>query len=327
MSIIDTYILSIPAFFERLLELESISQEDITAAGDGFFAVTKSISTILHSKGIDTFPDNQDQLLDCHNYFDDWYLYAVPSMNGHVYSLFKMREQEHDADMGLAADGDTPGVTISFIAFNTDILKQCLFTPDYANRKALGIEINRVVSYRKQLHNPYLKCYFIRPEAVGTYMIADLYTHKTASFASDGMIKVPEAYSRQYRKRRKSLKFARLQDFLDLNNAAAGHCICDHDFIYIQDPEHLTIHEKLAVLATHTANTSFHSFAAEVRYHAKFLVWYAKAALPFAGGSPYASAVRADMTIDDKEFEGPTLYYNEKSSLFQTQVKHHKDWC
>lgn len=178
MSIIDTYILSIPAFFERLLELESISQEDITAAGDGFFAVTKSISTILHSKGIDTFPDNQDQLLDCHNYFDDWYLYAVPSMNGHVYSLFKMREQEHDADMGLAADGDTPGVTISFIAFNTDILKQCLFTPDYANRKALGIEINRVVSYRKQLHNPYLKCYFIRPEVVGTYMIADLYTQK-----------------------------------------------------------------------------------------------------------------------------------------------------
>ena len=32
-----------------------------------------------------------------------------------TYSLFKMREQEHDAKQGLYADGDTPGVAVPFI--------------------------------------------------------------------------------------------------------------------------------------------------------------------------------------------------------------------
>ena len=49
-----------------------------------------------------------------------------------------------------------------------------------------------------------------------------------------------------------------------------------------------------------------------------------KIRLPMAG-SPYASAVRADMSIGDKEFQGPTPYYNLYGKHVREQVKHHSD--
>ena len=41
----------------------------------------------------------------------------------------KIREQEHDTEDGSPADGDTPGVTISFISFNSERLPDCLADP------------------------------------------------------------------------------------------------------------------------------------------------------------------------------------------------------
>ena len=100
--------------------------------------------------------------------------------------------------------------------------------------------------------------------------------------------------------------------------------VCDNEKIYIRDRAHLTHQEKLAILATHTGNVSYHSFAAEVRYHAMVLTSFAKVRLPFAG-SPHASAVRADMSIGDKEFQGPTPYYNLSSKMMMVQKKYHMD--
>ena len=91
---------------------------------------------------------------------------------------------------------------------------------------------------------------------------------------------------------------------------------------YIQNVKHLSRYEKLAILATHTGNVSYHSFAAEIRYHAMFLNKLMKIRLPMAG-SPYASAVRADMSIGDKEFQGPTPYYILSGKLVQDQEKYH----
>ena len=84
-----------------------------------------------------------------------------------------------------------------------------------------------------------------------------------------------------------------------------------------------TERERLAILATHTGNTSFFSFAAEVQFHAKFLTWWAK--FPVPGGSPYASAIRADMSIGDAEFAGPTPYYRPDSRIVRKQYHCHKD--
>ena len=43
------------------------------------------------------------------------------------------------------------------------------------------------------------------------------------------------------------------------------------------------------------------------------------------GGSPYASAIRADMSIGDAEFAGPTPYYRPDSRIVRKQYHCHKN--
>ena len=314
-----------PSFFRYLDDKDWITPDRILGTNDGFWMIYKSLSSILCTNGIETFLDREARTLECRNYFDDWFLFAVPSGEEYVYGLLKMREQEHDLEQGMNADGDTPGVTISFISFSTEILKSCLEDPSTENRKKMGIEINRVVAYRKQNHHPGLKAYFVRPQAEAPYLIANTYVKHIASFSSAGTLNVPKAYKEIYQKRALSHKYARVPDFLDKNNLDANRVVCDHAKIYIQDANHLTRYEKLAILATHTGNVSVHSFAAEVRYHAMFLTKVMKIRLPLAG-SPYASAVRADMSIGDKEFQGPTPYYNHSGASVREQMKYHADF-
>lgn len=312
----------IPAFFIWLDDQKMIRKDPIISSNDGFFMITESISSILISKGIETFPDREGRILECRNYFDDWFLFAVPGKTEYVYGLLKMREQEHDLERGIQADGDTPGVTISFIAFDTGILKSCLENPSAENRKKMGMEINRVVAYPKQNHHPALKEYFIRPQAEAPYLVADTYVKHIAAFSSAGTLNVPKAYKEIYMKRSASGKYARVPDFLDQNNCEAKKIVCDHEKIYIRNVKQLSRYEKLAILATHTGNVSYHSFAAEIRYHALFLTKLMKIRLPFAG-SPYASAVRADMSIGDKEIQGPTPYHDLSSKIVLKQEENH----
>ena len=324
MSVLDLNINRIPSVFRYLLNAQLIREENVLFTKDGFYMIYKSISSILISKGIETFPDREDRILECRNFFDDWFLFAIPDHVDYVYGLLKMREQEHDLEQGMKADGDTPGVTISFISIFTDILKSCLENPSAENRKKMGMEINRVVAYPKQSHHPALKTYFIRPQAEAPYLIAETYVKHIASFSTAGTLNVPKAYTEIYLKRFASAKYARVPDFLEENNREANRAVCDHEKIYIQDVKQLSRYEKLAILATHTGNVSYHSFAAEIRYHAMFLNKLMKIRLPMAG-SPYASAVRADMSIGDKEFQGPTPYYNLYGKHVQEQVKYHSD--
>ena len=163
MSILDSLEYGMPSFFQYLSDKKQINSDHVLVTKDGFCMINKSISSILISKGIETFPDREDRILECRNFFDDWFLFAVPDQENLVYGLLKMREQEHDLEQGMKADGDTPGVTISFISFSADILKSCLENPSAENRKEMGMEINRVVAYPKQGHHPALKTYFIRP--------------------------------------------------------------------------------------------------------------------------------------------------------------------
>ena len=107
-----------------------------------------------------------------------------------------------------------------------------------------------------------------------------------------------------------------------------GVCICclrQRKKICIQNREELTEYESAAILATHAGNTSVYSFAAEVEYHAKFLTPLAKIKIPFFGRSIYDSAIRADMTVDDKEFEGPAPFYQEDSKIVRQQYTLHRE--
>ena len=104
-----------------------VSMDHILHTNDGFRMVTASISDMLLSRGIDTLPDSDGKHLECRSFFDDWFLFAVPEGNAFTCGLLKMREQEHELDRGIPADGDTPGVTVSFISFDTNVLEGCSF--------------------------------------------------------------------------------------------------------------------------------------------------------------------------------------------------------
>lgn len=300
-----------PAF--RALNLPAVH------TGDGFWMSRKSIADILLERDIRTFPNDQGQLRESGLFFDDWHLYAIED-GGWVYSLVKLREQEHDREEGRVGDGDTPGVTVSFIAFQPEILIQCLTEPTMENRRAMNREINRVVSVKGQSHHPALKAYFEKTESLGAYLIAEEYVRKIALLAENGRIPTPDAYQ-------KAKKNSRLPAFLEKNNAAAGYTVCDHRSIFIRDGEHPNPFEKLAILATYTADVSFPSFAAEVQYHACFLTAPARIPIPFLGHSVYDSAIRADMTIDDCELEGPAPFHNLNSYWVRRQAQCHPEYC
>ena len=297
----------------RELDLPSVH------TGDGFWMSRKSIADILLEKEIRTFPNDRGETRECGLFFDDWHLYAIED-GGWVYSLVKLREQEHDREEGRIGDGDTPGVTVSFISFRSDILIQCLAEPTMENRRAMNREINRVVSLRGQHHHPALKAYFEKTESAGAYLIAEEYVRKIANFAENGRISTPDAY-------KNAKKGSRLPAFIEKNNARAGYTVCDHQSIAVRDAEHLSTFEKRAILATYTADVSFPSFAAEVQYHACFLTAPARIPVPFLGHSVYDSAIRADMTIDDCELEGPAPFHNLNSRWVRRQVECHPEYA
>lgn len=316
---------NIPNSFQFLLSEKSIENTDILNTSDGFYMINKSISDILSTKAIFDFPNSNGERLACEKFFDDWFLYAVPNDKDHIYSLLKLREQEHDAEEGILADGDTPGVTISFISFNIEILLECLADATDENRKKLNIEINRVVAYRGQRHHKALKKYFINPNSQGAYLAADLYVKIIASYADAGILKVPDMYKEIVLKSISRKKSRRLPQFIEELNKAAGRVICDNENIYIEDCKAPSKYEATAILATHTANTSVFSFAAEVEYHARFLTPFVRIKIPFFGGSIYDSAIRADMTIGDNELTGPTPFYNDNSKIVKKQISLHKE--
>ena len=217
-------------------------------------------------------------------------------------------------------------MTISFISFHDDTLLRCLESPTDENRQKLDGEINRVVARRGQRHHWALKWYFRNPQSQGAYLVADVYTKHIAAFGTDGYLAVPEAYKAIVQRSisyKHVAKFARLPSFIKALNRKAGYVVCDNGYIYIKDRENPTKHEAAAILATHSGNTSVHSFAAEVEYHANFLFPLAKIKIPFFGRSIYDSAIRADMTVDDTEFEGPAPFYRSDSKIVKRQRQFH----
>lgn len=312
---------SMPPLFSQLISWDCLTTQEVRSTGDGFFAAARSLSDILQSRDIATFLNDAGQERRCDLFFDDWYLYAVQSQGSFVYSLFKMREQEYNALHHEIADGDTPGVTISFIALDTPVLTQCLLNPTPQNRTALNREINRVVALRKQNHHPALKAYFLPAEAQGPYLVAQWYVYFLACLAVDGVLAVPDAYAQLYR----HLPHSRLPRFLNANNRLAGHTVCDHRSIFLKDPSAPTPWEAMAILATHTADVSYPSFAAEVQYHARFLTWYARIPVPFLGWSVYESAIRADMTIDDSALTSSAPFHNLHSKWVLRQQRCHQE--
>lgn len=318
----------LPDCFSQFIADGLINKSNIEKTDDGFFCLNKSVSRLLAQREIYTFPADNGNELKCDNYFDDWYIYAIKTERDFVYSLFKLREQEYDLYAGERADYDSPGVTVSFIAYDVNTLIKCLDKPTNESKRAMSDEINRVVARRGQKHHSAIKKYFCKTESKAAYLIAELYIKHILSFTHKGFIIVPQKYEEIYSEslvQPAGSKLKRLPDFINRNNIDAGRVVCDHDKIYIKYPKAPDRFEKLAILATHTADISFNQFAAEVQYHAQFLNGMARVKLPFMG-SIYESAIRADLSIDDSEFEGNAPYHREDSKLVKKHIGIHGEF-
>ncbi|MBQ3090854.1 MAG: hypothetical protein IJD21_09910 [Oscillospiraceae bacterium] len=317
-----------PDCFRDLLERGLVEEERLLKTEDGFWTARVSLSDLLKGRGITAFHNDRGEERRCDLFFDDWYLYALKGESGWICSLYKLREQEHELEQGLIADGDTPGVTVCFIRFDERLLLDCLRQGTEERMSRLNREIDRVVARQGQRHDPALKAYFISPNAQAPYLIARLYVRHLASFAREGSLMVPDHYRRIWALSQEpgaKKKTRRLPDFIRANNQAAGRIVCDQERIFLTGADSLSVWEELALLATHTGNVSFHSFAAEIRYHAQFLTALARIPVPVLGKSVYASAIRADMTIDDNEFEGPAPFYRLDSPLVLEQLRCHPE--
>lgn len=141
-----------------------------------------------------------------------------------------------------------------------------------------------------------IKAYFSRPQAQGAYLIARLYVEYIAS--GERHIQLPYFYKNIYHGGN-----YRIPRFVEINNEDAIHTVCDQETIYIRDLADVSGFEKLAILATHTGCTSFHSFAAGVQYHAR----------PFGKGSA------AKLTASCET----APYHSADSKWVKSQKKHH----
>ena len=252
----------------------------LTPALDRFQAGTASLYEILEYHSVFSLP-GEDQTLEAALYYDDWYLYRVPRG---TWGLYKMREREYDG-----GDSDTPGMTVSFVPFDVDLLKEAIRTSTPGNLKRLAREIHRVTAAPGQRHSEELRDYFLKPEAEGPYLMGCLYIRKLADLAPEGVLPLPEKLS------------PRLRRFLEKDPGFRG----DHLIAKEATPE--------AILACHSGNTSLHSLAAEIRFHAAFL----KPRLP----GVYASAIRADMLVLKREFLPLMPYYKPDSRWIKDQEK------
>lgn len=194
------------------------------------------------------------------------YLYAVPSREGYAYGLFTMSTQ----------DAFEPGVCVSFAQLDEKL--------------QLSAAVNKT-----------LKAYFRRPQAQGAYLIARLYVEHILAAAQSRHIGLPRYFEELYRQGRGR----RLSRFVEINNEDAVHTVCDQETVYIRDLDNVSGFEKLAILATHTGCTSFHSFAAGVRYYAR----------------PFGKENAAKLTISEET----APYHSADSKWIKDQKKYHKD--
>lgn len=284
---------------------------------DGFAMYTVPMADILAGMGIRHTGLSSLNPRDVYSYYDDWYLYRV-SRDRTVYSLLKMREQEHDYVPGYA-DMDDPGVTISFVAFDPALLMALWDCPDEAAMAAFVKAFRRTTEFLNEAFDPQLQQYFADESAKAPYLVANAYIDKLLTMASNGCVAFPEKMAQAPE---------RVLRGLEMLNAQAGRAICDFKArcIRIGDVAASTREERICLLATHTGNLSLNSFAAEVKFHADALVsWQNK--IPIWGKSQwYASALRADMQLEEEEWLRKTWfspYYSDDDQMVRRQAEIH----
>lgn len=352
---------SVPEMFRHFVEDGIMDRSSIKGTNDGFCLITTSLATLLMENGVESLAkDSQgDDVRTVQTFYDDWYVFAVTGGAEVKYGLYKMREQEdeHENDdeyYTADADGDNPGVAISFVALSKSLLETCLTTPTKENQYELLQNLNRVTNpedfvqdvFYEEIHDDTITAYFADVSSKAAYLIAEEYVKFIAKQSENGVLAIPTRFhemlnkidaintqladetlnadSRQKLEAQKE-KLMRIPNWLVQNNKNAGYCVylCPGRKILIDDVENLTIYEKYAILPVFTANVNFNSFAAEVEFHADAVLSLISG-IPVAGNIWYGRAIRADMGIgEENESGGFDSYYDLNSDIVRNQAAYH----
>ncbi len=335
---------SIPWFYGKLLKTNDITPSDLQHTNDGFWMCTKSIADIMYRHGMrNTFIYN-DNINGIQRYFDDWYVYSISQDGSISYGLFKMREDESSTLDNPTEDAAhaRPEAAISFINYNALSLINCTVSTNETTQRAAEYEIEACTNVNKnRKHDPVLKTYFSNPASDGSYLISEYYVRFLAKLHSEtGYIPATNAYNaiiHEIEQIREALttivdsdieielnnrlnQLERIPNALAEINARAGYNIFRNNRIYFSDCNNLTYDEQCAILAMHSANVNYYSFAAEVLAHAAVL----STALP---DSTYKCALIANMGLGEETDSGvlDQAYYNLNSPLVKDQVKYHEN--
>ena len=342
-----------PSLFNLLIDENIINKQQLYFTGDGFSLTTTSVSTILVNNGINYLPEDSNYAKQCNVsvFFDDWYIYAIKDGTTEAYGLYKMREQENDRDMNgdgiFDADEDDPGVTISFIGFDSTKLIDCLNNDTGTNRYALYQALTKPTGPGVYEHDVILADYFADTSSDGAYLIAEKSVSFFANSASGNVINAPSylvwllgeientrirlqgmpSTSAEYATLLQYVEdLERIPNALETINNAVEIPIFDFDdcTITVQNKNSLTTLEMQAILSCFTANVTFNSFAAEVEFHADAVSsWHNN--IPIIGDQIwYEASVRADMAIGEEHESGfYDEYYDLSSDLVQAQANEH----
>lgn len=285
---------------------------DWLEARDGFCLCRRPLSTLLHRLGIRDTGISPINKQDVDGYFDDWHLFRL-GQNPTVCGLAKLREQEHDFLPGFS-DRDDPAVTISFVAFPLETL-EALSPGDTPGSPAMErfVDAFRDVTERfSRPHDSQLQRYFSNPASLGSYAIANAYVGKILSLFPDGRIPLPDRFLLAPRRLLAGLE------------QLGGDLYCPGEkCLKIRDPKNPTLREQQAILAVHTCNLTFNSFAAEVKFHADALILWPKH-LPYVGKRFwYRSALRADMQFGPERrlYEAMLCPYHDPNSRLVKQQR------
>ena len=221
-----------------------------------------------------------------------------------------------------------------------------LLSPTIANGYELLCALDRATGPGIYEHNSVLANYFSLPQSDAPYLIAEEYVKLIAKrCVNGGTMQAPDNYAdiveeieyiedeladplldedarTGYIARLSEL--SRIPNAIDKNNNNAGYSVYNstNNTITVSNTNSLTEYEKYAILATHTANVTFNSFAAEVQFHAEALEDTLSTVPAY-----YEAALRADMSIGEEYEDGIfDEYYNLNSSIVQTQIQYHGEY-
>ena len=347
---------------DNLYNMGLIDGDDIVSTDDGFSMITVSLADLWLQRGIYTITLTDD-VLQVDKFYDDWYLIGLRENATAVYGMVKMREEESDyqenSEGRPLADLDAPGVSVPFVALNTETFLQS-FTAGSSwvdTWTSIFNDVKKVTGPGRASYNENLRQYFAKPESDGAYLVAENYVKFIVSQygstinASQNLIDLfeqIEAYEDSYTNEIMNgnsegalsvnlvlEQLKRIPNALEQINTAANRQIYNFQTnqIIIQDPQNLSLYEKQAILACFTANVTFNSFAAEVVTHAdvlgfSFLGWSLyDLALEYDPIDVYEMALRADMSVGEEAESGfADWYYNLNSKVVQDQISAHGEY-